>query len=107
MTAATRGGSSEQGVVGSGATTHGGTDSEKTPLDTSGGPARLSINLGAGPAAALRDLMASKDISATEAIRRALSIWKFIEDERSRGRRIALLEGDGRDQVVREVVFHD
>jgi len=77
---------------------------EPAPSD---GPVRLSVNLGTGAAAALRELMSRKDITATEAIRRALSVWKFIEDERAQGRSIALLEGRGKDQVVREVVFHD
>lgn len=70
-------------------------------------PTRLSVNLGTGAAEALRELMERKGINATEAIRRALSTWKFIEDARRDGRSIALLEGHGKDQVVREVVFHD
>src|SRR5262249_11393520 len=58
-----------------------------TPAEkTQTAPVRLSVNLGAQPAAALLELMDRKDISATEAIRRALSVWKFIEDERERGR---------------------
>ncbi|MFG1921237.1 hypothetical protein [Cryptosporangium sp. NPDC048952] len=69
-------------------------------------PARLSVNLGTGPATALRELMESKDITATEAIRRAISVWKFIEDEQARGNRIAVIETAGGKQNVREVLFH-
>jgi hypothetical protein len=82
-------------------------DALPTPDPIAAARARLSINLGAEPAHALRELMIRRNISATEAIRRALSVWKFIEDERSRGTSIALLEGEGKAQVVREVVFHD
>ena len=70
-------------------------------------PVRLSVNLGAGPAEALRELMARKDITATEAIRRALSIWKFVEDERAQGHTLAILEGHGPQQKIREVVIAD
>ncbi len=74
---------------------------------TQAGPVRLSVNLGAQPAAALRELMNRKEISATEAIRRALSVWKFIEDEREQGRGFAVLDTEDGKRVTREVIFHD
>jgi len=70
-------------------------------------PVRLSVNLGAQPAAALREMMNKKGITATEAIRRALSIWKFVEDERAHGNHLAVLEGEGDHRRVREIIFHD
>jgi len=79
-------------------------DSTRTQDRTS---VRLSVNLGAQPAAALRELMTKKGITATEAVRRALSIWKFVEDERAQGHRLAVLEGDGDQRAVREIIFHD
>lgn len=68
---------------------------------------RLSVNLGEQPAAALHELMRRKGITATEAVRRALSIWKFVEDELARGNRVAVLEGEGERRTVRELIFHD
>jgi hypothetical protein len=62
---------------------------------------RLNVNLGDEPAAALHDLMTRKGISATEAVRRAISVWKFVEDQLAAGRRIAVLDGD----AIREVLF--
>ena len=81
-------------------------DREASPPRTRPGrPARLSVNLGSGPAEALRELMASKGISATEAIRRAISVWRFIEDEQARGNRIAVIETSQGKQNIREVLF--
>ncbi|MFG1921235.1 CopG family transcriptional regulator [Cryptosporangium sp. NPDC048952] len=78
---------------------------ESPPRARAERPARLSVNLGSGPAEALRELMASKGISATEAIRRAISVWRFIEDEQGRGNRIAVIETAQGKQNVREVLF--
>lgn len=61
---------------------------------------RINVNLGAEPAAALRELMARKGITATEAVRQALSWWKFVEDERAAGHRIAVLDGDTTREVI-------
>jgi len=68
---------------------------------------RLNINLGKGPAAALDQLAESKDITDTEVIRRALSLMKFVEDEKAKGWRLALLSGHGEDEMLREVIFPD
>lgn len=62
---------------------------------------RLSVYLGTEPAAALRQLMASLGITATEAVRRAISVWKFVEDEQAKGHKLAVLA----DGAVREVTF--
>jgi hypothetical protein len=49
--------------------------------------------------------MDRKGITATEAVRRALSIWKFVEDELARGNRLAVLEGQGDRRTTREIIF--
>jgi hypothetical protein len=80
-------------------------DEESPPDQKPNRPARLSVNLGAGPAEALRELMESKDITATEAIRRAISVWSFIEKEQAAGRNIAVVDHSGGKQNVREIFF--
>jgi hypothetical protein len=65
---------------------------------------RLSVNLGEQPAAALHELMQRRGITATEAIRRALSVWKFVDDELAKGNTIGVLSS-GRNDAVREIVF--
>lgn len=95
----------------------GGQQSAKSDPDANGGvrdrgerertTVRLSVNLGEQPAAALRELMSKKGITATEAVRRALSVWKFVEDELAQGNRLAVLVGEGDHRAVREIIFHD
>lgn len=67
---------------------------------------RLSINLSSDTAAALRELAEHKGTSVTEAVRRAIAVWKFVEDEVAQGHRIAVIDkdGDGHDRI-REVVL--
>jgi hypothetical protein len=67
---------------------------------------RLSINLSLDAAQALRDLTTEKGISITEGVRRAIAVWKFVEDEKSKGNRLAVLEpGRNGEERVREVVL--
>ncbi|MFG1921236.1 CopG family transcriptional regulator [Cryptosporangium sp. NPDC048952] len=68
-------------------------------------PARLSVNLGEEPAAALREIMTRQDISATEAVRRAISLLKFVEDEQRAGNRLAIIEAAGRRRWLRRLLL--
>lgn len=63
---------------------------------------RLNINLNRPTADALEQLAATAG-SATEAVRRAISIYKFLTDEVKAGRQIQTMDKDGRN--AREVVF--
>lgn len=66
---------------------------------------RLSINLAPDVADVLKDLAKAKRVSVTEAVRRAIAVWKFLEDEKEKGNKIAIVENvDGTDRV-REVVL--
>ena len=67
-------------------------------------PARLSVNLGDEPAAALREIMANRNITATEAVRRAISLLKFVEDEQRAGNSIAVVERPGRHGWLRRLL---
>ena len=70
-------------------------------------PVRLSVNLAADVAALLQKWTTAKGISATEAIRRAIVIWDFVETELSAGNRLAVVERDGDRERVREIVVVD
>jgi hypothetical protein len=63
---------------------------------------RLSVNLSPGTAAILRTVLNRKGLSITEGIRRAIAVWKFVEDEVERGNQLAVIEKDGE---VRKVVL--
>lgn len=63
---------------------------------------RLSVNLSPGTAALLRAVLDRKGLSITEGIRRAIAVWKFVEDEVERGNQLAVIEKDGE---VRRVVL--
>lgn len=65
---------------------------------------RLSINLADDVAAVLGDWADKKDISYTEAVRRAIAVWNFVETEIAAGNRLAVVEPGGR---IREVVLVD
>lgn len=66
---------------------------------------RLSINLAADVADILKGWAEKKAISATEAVRRAIAVWDFVETEKAKGNRLAVIEGEGSKQRVREVVL--
>jgi hypothetical protein len=68
---------------------------------------RLSINLAPDVAAILRKWSSEKRISATEAVRRAIAVWNFVESEKSKGNRLAVIEGNGKNERIREVVLID
>jgi hypothetical protein len=76
-----------------------------TPHSDQTGVVRMSINLAADVADILRGWAATKAISVTEAVRRAIAVWNFVETEKAKGNRLAVIEGEGSKQRVREVVL--
>ncbi len=58
---------------------------------------RLSVNMNQDTAAALRQQAARHGITYTEAVRRAISIAKFVDDERLAGRTIVSTDRDGKN----------
>lgn len=64
---------------------------------------RLNVNIGGKVAAELHRVAASEDITITEAVRRAVSVWVWIEGEKAAGRSLAVVSEDG--ATVRQVVF--
>jgi hypothetical protein len=79
------------------------TDAEgrKRP-QSKGGLVRLSINLSMETAETLKALVDRKGVTITEGIRRAIAVWRFVEDETSRGNQIAVIE---KDESVRKVLI--
>jgi len=63
---------------------------------------RLSVNLSVESAETLRALIRRKGLTITEGIRRSIAVWKFVEDETSKGNQIAVIEHDG---SIRKVVL--
>ena len=64
---------------------------------------RLNVNLNQETAAALKAIAARENISLTEAVRRAIAIFKFVEDEQAEGRKIQTMEAD--ESNKRELVL--
>lgn len=64
---------------------------------------RLSVNMNPETAAALKEFAASKHLSYTEAVRRAIAIAKYIEDEVQEGRRVQTVDADRNE--VRELIL--
>ncbi len=64
---------------------------------------RLSVNMNEETAAALKELAAERGLSYTEAVRRAISIAKFVEDELGEGRKIQTVDSQRKD--VRELIL--
>lgn len=65
---------------------------------------RLSVNLNVDSARALREYAAINHVSATEAVRRAIAVLKYIDDERRNGRAIQSVD-DEKKGAVRELVL--
>jgi hypothetical protein len=53
---------------------------------------RLSVNLSLETAEVFRSLIDRKGLSISEGIRRAIAVWKFLEDEKEPGNQIAVVE---------------
>lgn len=58
---------------------------------------RLSVNINDETAEALRALSDRRDVSITEIVRRAVSVYKFIDDRTQEGRRISTTDKSGKD----------
>jgi hypothetical protein len=63
---------------------------------------RLSVNLSNETAQTFRALIRHRGLSITEGIRRAIAVWKFVEDETSKGNQLAVIE---HDDSIRKVVL--
>jgi len=57
---------------------------------------RLSVNLNPETAELLRELAASRGLSYTEIIRRAIAVTKYFEDEINSGRVIQTADSNGK-----------
>ncbi|ODB78125.1 MULTISPECIES: ribbon-helix-helix protein, CopG family [Micromonospora] len=75
--------------------------SKETPEATSG-QMRLSVNLSADAAEAIRELTERRGITITELIRRAISTQKYVDDAVNRGAKILIEEPD---EKLRELIF--
>lgn len=64
---------------------------------------RLSVNVNQETAHAILDLMAKKDISASETLRRAIAVSDYFHKEKAQGRKIHIMNQDG--TKAREMVF--
>jgi len=64
---------------------------------------RLSVNLNMETALAIKRIACRSGTNVTEAIRRAISIHAFLQDEILKGRKIHTMDHDGGN--VREVIF--
>jgi hypothetical protein len=69
----------------------------------SGMAVRLTVNLSDEVAQALRELAEKRGTTVSEALRRAISTEKFINDKIEKGERVLLEDPDGNKQ--REIVF--
>lgn len=67
------------------------------------GTVRLNVNLNAETAAVLKQLTEERGISFTEAVRRAISVYNYIDGEARSGRRIQTTDANHSD--VREFVL--
>jgi uncharacterized protein (DUF2267 family) len=70
---------------------------------TTGKLVRLNVNLNSETADALRQIAEERGISATEAVRRAIAVYKYIEDEVDAGHTVQTV--DKTSQKVRELVL--
>jgi hypothetical protein len=71
------------------------------PPKASGDVVRLSVNMNQETTAALKKMMKAKNISATEAVRRATAIMEFFDKEQEQGRIIRIVNKRGK--VINEI----
>ena len=68
--------------------------------------ARLTVQFPSRTETILSELAAKDEISKTEVIRRALSLYKFLDREaREKGFKIAI--ADENDKIIKEIVYTD
>ena len=63
---------------------------------------RLSVNLSSETSEIFKELIERKGLSISEGVRRAIAVWKFLEDEKALGNQIAVIEPD---DSVRKVIL--
>jgi hypothetical protein len=61
---------------------------------------RLSVNMNDQTTADVKELAARRQISVTEVIRRAVSVYKFIEDENAAGSTIRISRRNGEETII-------
>lgn len=61
---------------------------------------RLAVNLSPETARVFRSLIQRKGLSITEGVRRAIAVWRFVEDETARGNKIIVQEPGGTQREV-------
>lgn len=62
---------------------------------------RLNVNINDETAAALRDLAERRQTTVTEIVRRAVSVYKFVEDEVvNGGKTLKLVSPGGTENIV-------
>jgi hypothetical protein len=62
---------------------------------------RLNVNINDETAAALRELAERRQTTVTEIVRRAVSVYKFVEDEVVDGNKVLkLVSRDGQETIV-------
>src|SRR5438132_12815485 len=61
---------------------------------------RLSVNLNPEAAAALKAYTEKRHVSYTEAIRRAIAILRFLDEEVSAGREVQVTDGETIEKIV-------
>lgn len=61
--------------------------------------ARLNVNINSQTHEVLRNTMDEYGVSMTEAVRRAVAVYKFFEDCREEGQTIQLVKGNSVTQV--------
>ena len=66
---------------------------------------RLNVNLSDEAAAALKEIADKRDITATEAVRRAIARYKFIDDAVSNQRKLQLVDSDDPSKVTEVAVL--
>jgi len=75
-------------------------EKESSVLNT--GLVRLHVNLNQPTATALKNVAMSKHLTLTEAIRKAIGTWAWLNSQIERGARLQIVEPDG---SVKEVVL--
>ncbi|MEU1523937.1 hypothetical protein ABZ413_17225 [Nocardia rhamnosiphila] len=86
----------------------GSTNQQAAGTTTRADVVRLSINLAPDVAKVLRGWADRKHINVTEAIRRAIAVWNFVETEKANGNSLAVVENlSNGKQRIREVVLID
>ncbi len=75
-------------------TTATAADPTRAPIDDQDGEVkftRLSVNIALDVADMIRTLTRRKGITATEGVRRAIAIWKLVEDETAAGNSVQVV----------------